>query len=204
MSARDEKVWEFRKGEWTWQRKNVNHRITHNGDFDAWTLFGKEIDNATLGLWLERVLHTPNATKGDSPKIAGLMDLLITKGMWYASVRLAYQLVISSGIEAAFDGQEPSLHAPNTAPSTKDLRSWANIFNSIFTSYRLLLSEPNSASYQKYLSRLAEDLIHSTNKYYSSIAQWSEPQRIAFVKIAIDAFFHNDLYRAYPNIYVKS
>ena len=121
MSARNEKVWQFSQREWTWQQQNVNHRITHNGDFDAWTLFGKEVDNATLGLWLERVLHTPNATQGDSPKIAGLMDLLITKGMWYPSVRLAYQMAIATGIEAAFGGQEPSPDAPNTAPSVENL-----------------------------------------------------------------------------------
>jgi hypothetical protein len=73
---------------WLCDRQTVNHRITHNGDFDAWRLFGEPIENADLGLWLERVLHTPNATLGNSPKIAGMMDLLITQGMWDAALRL--------------------------------------------------------------------------------------------------------------------
>ena len=196
MGARNEKLWEFSQREWVCQQKNVNHRITHNGDFDSWMLFGKEIDNATLGLWLARVLHTPNATQGDSPKIAGLMDLLITKGMWYASVRLAYQLAIATGIKAAFGGQEPSPDAPNTAPDLEELSSWEHIFTGIFTSYRLLLSQPNSPSYRKYLSRLEEDLIQATTQSYSAIAQWSELKRVAFVKTALEAFLHNDLYRA--------
>ena len=62
-------------------RQWVNHRITHNGDFDAWKLFGQQIENAQLGLWLERVLHYPNAALGDSSKIAGMMDLLVTQGL---------------------------------------------------------------------------------------------------------------------------
>ena len=108
MSARNEEVWQFANGEWLRQEKNVNHRITHNGDFETWKLFGKEIDTATLGLWLEKVLHTPNATQGDSPKIAGMMDLLITQGMWLPSLRLAYQQTIATSLEAAFDGLHPT------------------------------------------------------------------------------------------------
>ena len=38
--------------------KMFTHRITHNGDFDSWH-FNRDVDNQTLGLWLERVLHTP-------------------------------------------------------------------------------------------------------------------------------------------------
>ena len=195
MNARNETVWQFTNGEWFCQTQNVNHRITHNGDFDAWTLFGKEIDNATLGLWLERVLHTPNATKGDSPKIAGIMDLLVTKGMWYPSVRLAYQLAISSGIKAAFGGKKIARNAPNTAPSVEDLTNWAKMFASVFALYQRLLPEPNAESYQKYLSRLEEDLIQVSAKE-SSMAQWSNLQRLAFVKESVKAFFDNDLYLA--------
>jgi hypothetical protein len=38
--ARSADVWQVKNGEWTRTKINVNHRITHNGDFDAWTIFG--------------------------------------------------------------------------------------------------------------------------------------------------------------------
>ncbi|MBD0311183.1 MAG: hypothetical protein ICV80_24750, partial [Microcoleus sp. T1-bin1] len=132
MPARDAAVWQFENRKWFCSTRNVNHRITHNGDFDAGRIFGKQIDNAQLGLWLERVLHTPNDTLGDSPKISGMMDLLIAQGMWDASVRFAYQFEVAESIEEAFDGQEPAKNAPNTAPSQQVLSEWAQIFEKVW------------------------------------------------------------------------
>lgn len=43
--------------------------ITHNGDFDALHAYDSTMENGEVGLWLERILHTPNDTKGDSPKV---------------------------------------------------------------------------------------------------------------------------------------
>lgn len=195
MSARAANVWQFVEGEWIYQSKNVNHRITHNGDFDAWTLFDKSIENAHLGWWLERVLHTPNSTKGDSPKIAGMMDLLITQGMWDASVRLAYQLAIASSIESAFGGRQPAADAPNTAPSEQDISSWAAVFENTFVLYRKLLAAPDSPASSQYFCRLENDILQATARD-SSISQWSWQKRAIFVRTAIHAFFHNDLYFA--------
>lgn len=195
MSARYEMVWEFTEGRWVCQRRNVNHRITHNGDFDGWILFDKLIAYDKLGLWLERVLHTSNYTEGDSPKIAGLMDLLITKGMWYSSVRLAYQLAIAKSVEAAFDGQEPSPNPEDTSPAEKDLRSVAEIFEKIFILYQKLLGSPDSPSCNQYAYRLETDILQAGAKH-SVMSQWSWQKRVDFVRTAIHAFFHNDLYLA--------
>eukprot|EP00953_Heterococcus_sp_UTEX-ZZ885_P037101 19090-Heterococcus_DN1.PRE.1 len=69
----------------------VGIHITHNGDFEAMEAFGTmyitssklaivctaaysaaaraaTATNEELGMWLERVLHSPNDCKGDSPK----------------------------------------------------------------------------------------------------------------------------------------
>lgn len=70
--------------------------VTHNGDFDAFELYGQGVPNGTLGLWLGRVLHHWNTAKGDSPKFAGLMDLLVCQGRWVASVRYAFLKVTLS------------------------------------------------------------------------------------------------------------
>ncbi len=195
MSARNEEVWRYTNGEWLLQGKNVNHRITHNGDFETWTLFGKEIDTATLGLWLENVLHTPNATKGDSPKIAGMMDLLITQGMWLPSLRLAYQQTIATSIEAAFDGLHPTSEARNTAPSLEELTAWTEIFERVFDLERSQLPAPHSEAWRSHANPLECNLIQATAEI-GSMAQWSEAHRIAFIRAAIKAFLYNDLYHA--------
>ncbi len=195
MSARSEDVWQFINGKWVCQSRNVNHRITHNGDFDAWTIFGESIENAELGWWLERVLHTSNHTKGDSPKIAGMMDLLITQGIWHSSVRLAYQLAVADSIESAFGGQKPAVDAPNAAPSAREIRDWAALFENTFVLYRKLIAAPNSPSCNQYLCRLENDVLQALARD-KSISQWSWQKRVAFARTAIHAFFSNDLYFA--------
>ena len=199
MAAREEAVWQFSEGKWRRAFENINHRITHNGDFDSWQIFGREVDNATLGLWLERVLHTPNATKGDSPKIAGMMDLLITKGMWYPAVRLAYQQAIATSIEAAFDGQQPGSNAPNTAPSKSELENWAKMFEDVFASEHFSLVQFKSPAIVpesfKASTSFQQKLLQALNES-NSTAGWSELQKTSFVRFALEAFFDGDLYRA--------
>lgn len=199
IPARQVVVWQINNGKWVRERKNLNHRITHNGDFDAWMIFGKPIETTKLGLWLERVLHTPNSTTGDSPKIAGMMDMLITQGMWYDSVRLAYQLEVAESIEEAFGGQEPSKNAPNTAPSEQDLGEWAESFETVFQKYTkvmLFLNELSDlATFKEDLGIFEDDVLQEISKNIL-ISQWSRKKRTAFVRMALDAFLHNDLYRA--------
>ena len=196
MPARDAAVWQFENGKWFCSTRNVNHRITHNGDFDAGRIFGKQIDNAQLGLWLERVLHTPNDTLGDSPKISGMMDLLIAQGMWDASVRLAYQLEVAESIEEAFEGQEPAKNAPNTAPSQQVLSEWIQIFEKVWQQHiDVKQNEVRLLSNKEDLSDFEHQVCYEISQNIS-IAQWSDRKRTAFVKAAVDAFLHNDLYRA--------
>lgn len=198
MGERNEKVWQFKEQKWRCATKNVHHRITHNGDFASWQIFNQNVDYTTLGLWLERVLDTPNATQGDSPKIAGMMDLLVTQGMWYPSVRLAYQQAIATSIEAAFDGQKPTAAASNTAPREQDLNIWAEIFEQIYT---LELSNLEQDAWQinpdslKYSSNLRQNLLQALENH-SSTVNWSKLQTISLIQFTLQAFFDNDVYRA--------
>ena len=192
IGARQTKVWQFIEGQWLCQLQNVNHRITHNGDFDSWNLYGEEVVNKDLGLWLARVLKTANDAQGDSPKIAGMMDLLIAQGMWKASVRLAYYLTVAESVESAFDGQKPSQAAFDTTPSVEDLNTWTEIFEQTFLLYRRLLAAPNSPSFNQYLCRLEQDILQATNDD-PKIAQWEWQKRVNFVRTAIHSFFHNDV-----------
>lgn len=199
MPARTADVWTVEQGQWQCDRLTVNHRITHNGDFDAWTLFGTAIENAHLGLWLERVLHTPNATLGDSPKIAGMMDLLITQGIWDASLRLSYQLAVAGSIEEAFGGKSPSKTAPNTAPAPQEISEWAAIVEQVFLQHKDSLLMPYASSMlelsQKQLSQFEQAVLQALSSH-PAVRQWTPSKQSAFVKTAVHAFFHNNLYQA--------
>lgn len=199
VAERETDVWRVERGRWLCDSQVVNHRITHNGDFEAWRLFGQAIDNAQLGLWLERVLHTPSKTVGDSPKIAGMMDLLITQGMWDASLRLAYQLAIADSVESAFDGQLPADAAPNTAPSIQAIQSWAAIAERIFLKHQSNLLRPYAKSIlelsKKHLAYFEQELGRALSQD-SIVRQWPPAKQAAFVKNALYAFFHNNSYQA--------
>ena len=199
MAAREREVWQFKDGKWAGAIENVNHRITHNGDFDRWRIFDRDIDNFTLGMWLERVLQTPNATKGDSPKIAGMMDLLVTQGMWYPSVRLAYQQAIATSIEDVFGGQKPAANAPNTAPSDRHLKIWAAIFERGFIAELSRLKDTNSHPIKpdslKFSINFQRSLIQAF-KTHSSTQNWSQLQTVSFIQYTLKVFLNNDLYRA--------
>ena len=199
MGARNQEVWRFTGKKWICETKNVHHRITHNGDFNSWQIFNRQIDNVTLGLWLERVLHTPNATKGDSPKIAGMIDLLVTQGMWYSSVRLAYQQAIVTAIEDAFGGSNPTTDASNTAPSKDDLDTWTRICDRVFTEELAILKRSNSSKLDptslKFSASLQKNLIRALKSHNSTLG-WSQLNLTTFAQFALQTFFDNDLYRA--------
>ena len=188
MSGREQKVWRFTGTEWQCESKNVHHRITHNGDFDSWKLFNRDVDNQILGLWLERVLHTSNATKGDSPKIAGIMDLLVTQGIWSASVRWAYQQAIATAVEDAFDGQQPAADALNTAPDNGDLNVWANIFESAFTA-ELASLRPCKAE------NIAPKALECSNTLRQAIARGTQA---AYIDSKLVETTDNIFYSIYP------
>lgn len=205
MGARNERVWQFTGKEWLIKIKNVHHRITHNGDFDSWKIFNQEIDYTTLGLWLEQVLHTPNATKGDSPKIAGMMDLLITQGMWYPSVRLAYQQAIANtvycatSIKDALNGQKPTANAPNLVPSDQDLNTWAKIFERVFKAELTDLHQFNPGKIDPHSLKASASLrqnLLQVFKHHSSTANWPPLQTTTFIRYTLQAFFDHNLYRA--------
>ena len=64
---RSETVWTFDSTTGVYQRSviaSVGIHLTHNGDFDALEAFSHTLVVDEVGLFLERVLHVPNDTKG--------------------------------------------------------------------------------------------------------------------------------------------
>jgi hypothetical protein len=190
-----ETVWQNDNGQWKACLQNVNHRITHNGDFETWQLFGRLVDYTTLGLWLERVLHRPNQTVGDSPKIAGMMDLLVTQGMWLPSVRLAYQLMIASSIADAFGGEQITKKAPNTAPSVEQLQRWAKLCEAAFVAHLHGLDDGSELKTPASLYHLQQGIIQNLLQD-DQLARVDECKLCLFAKATLQGFLQNDLYRA--------
>ena len=79
-------------GAWTCARVSHETFITHNGDLDFYEWHGVVYPLSDLFTILERLLHSPRPASVDSMGVAGLLDLLRTKGMWFQSVRYAYVL----------------------------------------------------------------------------------------------------------------
>jgi len=70
--------------------RNVEGYITHNGDLDFFSVNGSTLPLPQLQGMLSRVLGQPMPSDVDSVCIAGLLDLLRTKGLWGPSVRYAF------------------------------------------------------------------------------------------------------------------
>ena len=193
--ARLQPVWALGNGHWQVRRQLVSHRITHNGDFDGWLLFDQLVDYVSLGLWLERVLHVPNQTVGDSPKIAAMIDLLVTQGMWLPSLRLAYQMTLATDLRAAFGGQAPAKAAPSNAPSPDQLQNWADRCEAAFVSHCKTLPSaeqlPNLPGqrwlHQSLVTTLGQD---------DHLGEFSPDQLSAFIDSTLEVFLRNDLYGA--------
>ncbi|HEY9753412.1 MAG TPA: hypothetical protein V6C46_10700, partial [Coleofasciculaceae cyanobacterium] len=193
--ARLEQVWSLERGHWQSWPKLVNHRITHNGDFDGWVLFGQVVDYVSLGLWLERVLHVPNQTVGDSPKIAAMFDLLVTQGMWLPSVRLAYQMTLASGFTAAFGGDLPAKTAPSTAPTPDQLQRWAARFESAFLTH--CETRPSAEQFPNLAGQQwLHQVIMPTLREDESLSLFSIKELTAFIQMTLEVFLKNDVYRA--------
>ena len=81
--------------------------ITHNGDLDFFELEGKTYSLEDLQCILPALLHAPLPATVDSICVAGLLDLLRTKGMWLASLRLGYAAGALSGLaKHSSDGEK--------------------------------------------------------------------------------------------------
>lgn len=156
-------------GTWTRSQIVLGSFISHNGDFDDYRIGGKMRGNGDVGAWLEQVLGYSNPALGDSPKAAGMMDFLITQGMWDASFRYAYHTTNPNSFDEARSGR---------APTYAQIQTAARIFEAAFEIWKN----------QKEGTR--ESLI----ALIQSRAQGLHSPEL--IQTAVDAFFNNDSYQA--------
>ena len=77
----EENVWMFDAVQGTFNHSIhvVGLHLSHNGDFDAMEAYSQTMVVEEVGLWLERILHVPNNTRGDSPKVRADGVSVLTK-----------------------------------------------------------------------------------------------------------------------------
>lgn len=185
--------------------REVGIHITHNGDFDALYAYNQMIENGTVGLWLERVLHVENNLNGDSPKIAGCMDLFRVQGRWNAAARFAYLRAIARSVTDVSNGQQLSKSAPNSFPDEKYWENWGNYFDTIWQQhvYNVInvIDEFNDSvppTYEismKGEAQLINSLVHNIHRMPHSDG-WSDGDKVAFVKIAVKGFLRADTFQS--------
>lgn len=159
-------------GRWRHHWRRVHHRITHNGDFEAFAGFGLLLDvGSTLAPWLEEALEQPAPAVVDSSRIAGMMDLMICQGDWFAAVRWGFLRTL-----APF---------PNT-PAARDLERWTTLFEAAFSD--LLQTDPRLEDLTEPMSRRLLTALQSE----PGLEALGEDDLGRWIGSTIDLFLHND------------
>lgn len=128
-----DRVWiKDSNGSWSCEWKPVCITITHNGDFDALELYNSILPNDKLGVWLSKAMHHTNPAKGDSPKLAGFMDLWMCKGRWIPAARLAFALVVLTNAEEIVGWEPLSDCAKSAMPSQETMKALGRVLEQAF------------------------------------------------------------------------
>jgi hypothetical protein len=179
--------------------------LTHNGDMDGLKFRGVHIGFGSLGLFLEHVLGVKNRWVGDSPLLAGSIELFLTRGLWLESLRLAFHTVVAPAppdletISGTLRGPERQQElqrrlAAYPALSHVTLREWESIAERLFleqcgSDRTLPLDGPDAR-------RFREELADRLAAHFGEVPSFPAERLQAFARAAVAAFFDNDLYIA--------
>jgi len=184
-NPRMERVWRCDpQGNWRVTTEKLEVFVTHNGDFDFWTLLGRLRTHSDMAAWLRTVLEVTNTTAtSDSVKISGVMQYLRTQGMWFPSFRLAYQNVVQPAFEVYHSGMEL---LPNS-----ELRKIAAVAEDLFAEFVATQTAPlqTAESIERFCNLLANKLVGLDGHLAS---QCGDCMRLATE--ATKSFLGNDLF----------
>jgi hypothetical protein len=186
-------------------RRPIETSITHNGDMDGLRFRGVRLPFPELGAFLERVLGAHNRWVGDSPQLAGAVELYVTRGVWLESLRLAFQLTVAPPppdvrtLPLELEGHARlaavrALFAVHPAPSLEKLRAWEAVIE-----HATGRPPEQSVAFPAFGSRPHREQLRALiSPRLLALADPELPaERLAaFVRATIDAFFDNDLYVA--------
>ena len=200
-----ENVWIFdsREGSFIRQKSIFVLHISHNGDFDALNAFGRISTVNEVGVWLERVLQCTNSTSGDSPKVAGCMDLLRVQGRWAAAARLAYIRCVHMDMTDVCNGEQLSKKASNTFPTSSYWDAWSDFFEESWSQNKDLVIEPIVMGPSFYRYRINSErecqlvnILVSSSERKPDISEWGNDIFTSFVTSTVRGFLRMDLYNA--------
>lgn len=190
-------------GSWHCKRgTEVCVTITHNGDFDGWKVHDAMVPNGLLGIWLSKVHYHTNTAKGDSPKLAGLMDLLVTQGMWQPSLRLAFIETVLHHVDEICGWESLAQSTVNLFPSPTVFAAMGQMMDAAFAS--VLREDPQQLCSESIAEVLAEDgaLLFESESCPPEVSKvlaaflLSGAALKAFLQEAALNFFGNDLLSA--------
>ena len=200
---RSRPVWSAEGRTLTRRRCVVENLITHNGDFLAWNAPWGVLAVGALGTWLTEVLGQRNAARGDSPKIAGMLDLLHTQGQWDASLRLGFALEsgtapprwylnelarIAEQVFERWSGTKEPVPTNAGAPREEQKPTLAVVGCSSLAE----VYAANAVAIEQLVEALWQATLGVSREWQTHLKQ--DLRRI--LKQATEAFFFNDLYRA--------
>jgi hypothetical protein len=199
------RVFSWPEGKVTLTVRPIETVLTHNGDMDGLKFRGVHIGFNSLGLFLEHVLGVKNRWVGDSPLLAGAIELFVTRGLWFESLRLAYHTVVTpappdlESIPITLRGQDRERELKQRlgaypAPSKAVLHEWETLAEQLFVEHcgseqTLPLAGPDAR-------RFREELADRLASKFAEVPNFPSERLQAFARAAVAAFFDNDLYIA--------
>eukprot|EP00808_Paulinella_micropora_P025691 g57099.t1 len=214
VAFHEEPVWKFDETEGHFVRayRLVGLHLSHNGDFERFRAYGQEMVTKDCGLWLERILHCSNPSRGDSAKIAGMMDLFRVMGRWGPAARLAWVRTVFTGVTDSCGGHQLSETAPNTCPPNSYWQSWGHFIERVFAQHvnQVIISvapekkKKGERLYRYYVDpngekalveALVEELSSNHNARVSlNVADWTNAKARSFFYQTVRDFLRMDLY----------
>jgi len=182
-------------GRWASSLERMEVYITHNGDLDFFELYGRLRTHSDLSLWLRQVLQINNKTaQCDSTKIAGLMELFRTQGLWYASLRLAFQNVVQPSFDSVIRGEN--------LPSTAHMSQAAKLADKLFEDFTKNSALDTQAHFDELARRLANSLVQNVGTLKDFVAPCGDCMQVA--QEALRCFLANDLFLSLKHFLSKA
>ena len=175
---------------------NVENFITHNGDFDFYSVNGNWVELGDIQAYLARCTGFAPPSVVDSAAIAGVVDLLRAQGSFALAARFAVCLDMKTA-SADAEAPVPSLAEFEAACAIfeKELDELLSASGGVARSVREIGFdlEQRDALIKRVCSRFEEPANATT---LDCLSHWLDAERggslASFVRSATDAFFDND------------
>jgi|AntRauTorckE5430_2_1112549.scaffolds.fasta_scaffold01373_6 hypothetical protein len=185
------------------RKTRVENYITHNGDFEFYNVNGKTYEIEAIQKWLELATGFKKPSSVDSAAIAGMIDLIRTRGSFALSVRY----VVCLGFPTSQIHEDPTFDY--SFPSPRQYEAIGKIFENTLKEFLRqnpypldtisMDLEKREDLVRKAASKLAMDEHRLATLVPLNPFLGSEEQGVglySFASATIRAFFDNDLLRS--------